>query len=168
MKNSRSGHPAQKFLFLTFPEILEICVVRSLTAYVERKKGLRKSTQLLMSYISQRKAISSQSVSRWLPRTLRMAGTELGYTDHSTGKRLPLLLPRQDCLLNLSWKQRTGLPCRPLNVSVTENHLLVPSRGLCLTVRLISVFTSRNTSLLCSSQEASYCCRTLSFSSSLT
>ena len=34
--------------------------------------------------IAQHKAISSQSVSRWLTRALRMAGIELGYSGHST------------------------------------------------------------------------------------
>ena len=84
VKNSRPGHPAQKFLFLAFPENPKICVIRCVTAYVERTKGLRKSTQLLVSFISPHKAISSQSVSRWLSRALRMAGIELTYTGHST------------------------------------------------------------------------------------
>ena len=84
VKNSRPGHPARKFLFLAFPENPNICVIRSLTAYVERTKGLRKSTQLLVSFTSPHKAISSQSVSRWLSRVLRMAGIELNYTGHST------------------------------------------------------------------------------------
>ena len=87
VKNSRPGHPARKFLFLAFSENPKICVVHSLTAYVERTKRLRKSTQLLVSLISPHKAISSQSVSRWLSRTsgtLRMAGIELNYTGYST------------------------------------------------------------------------------------
>jgi len=84
VKNSRCDHPAWKFLFLQFPENPKICVVRSLTAHVERTKGLRKSTQLLVSFVSPHKAISSQSVSWWLSRTLRMAGIELNYTGHST------------------------------------------------------------------------------------
>ena len=37
-----------------------------------------------MSIISSHKAISSQSVSRWLSRALRIAGIELNYTGHST------------------------------------------------------------------------------------
>ena len=59
VKNSRPGHPARKFLFLAFPENPKICVIRCLTTYVERTKGLRKSTQLLVSFISLHKAISS-------------------------------------------------------------------------------------------------------------
>jgi len=50
---------------------------------VERTKLLRKSTQLLVSFISPHKAISSQSVSRWLSRALRLVGIELNYTGHS-------------------------------------------------------------------------------------
>ena len=45
---------------------------------------MRKSSQLLVSLIAPHKAISSQSVSRWLTRALRMAGIELGYSGHST------------------------------------------------------------------------------------
>ena len=59
-------------------------IIRGLTAYVKRTKGLRKSTQLLVSFISHHEAILSQSVSRWLSRVLRMAGIELNYTGHST------------------------------------------------------------------------------------
>ena len=84
VKNSRPCHPAPKFLFLAFPENPKICVVRCLTAYVERTKGLQKSSQLLVPYISPHKAISSQSVSRWPSRTLCMAGIQLNYTGHST------------------------------------------------------------------------------------
>ena len=45
---------------------------------------LRTSSKLLVSYISPHKAISSQSVSRWLYKALRLAGIELGYSGHST------------------------------------------------------------------------------------
>ena len=51
---------------------------------MERTKGLRKSTQVLVSFISPHKAILSQLVSRWLSRALRLAGIELNYTGHST------------------------------------------------------------------------------------
>ena len=81
MKNFRPGHPAQKFLSLAFPENPKICVICSLTAYVERTKGLQK---VPVSFISPHKAISSQSVSQWLSRALRMAGIALNYTGHST------------------------------------------------------------------------------------
>ena len=77
-KTSRPGHPA-RMIFL-----LKICVVRSLTAYVEKTKKLRTSLKLLVSYISPYKAISSQSVSRWLSKTLWLAGIELGYAGHSS------------------------------------------------------------------------------------
>ena len=52
VKNSTTGHPARKFLFLALPENPKICVIRSLIAYVERTKGLRKSTQLFLWFIS--------------------------------------------------------------------------------------------------------------------
>ena len=53
---------------------------------------LRKSSQLLVSLISPQKAISSQSVSRWWTRALRMAGIELGYSGHSTRGASRLLI----------------------------------------------------------------------------
>ena len=83
-KTSRPGHPARKIFLPSFPGNLKICVVRSLTAYVEKTKKLRTSSKLFVSYISPYKAISSQSVSRWLSKALRLAGIELGYTGHST------------------------------------------------------------------------------------
>ena len=83
-KTSRPGHPARKIFLPSFPRNLKICVVRSFTAYVEKTKKLRTSSKLLVSYISPYKAISSQSVSQWLSKALRLAGIELGYTGHST------------------------------------------------------------------------------------
>lgn len=47
VKNSRPGHPARKFLYLVFLENPKICVVYSLSAYVKRTKGLRKSIKLV-------------------------------------------------------------------------------------------------------------------------
>ena len=84
VKTSRPGHPARKMFLPSFPDNPNICVVRTLAAYVERTRDLRKSSQLLVSLIAPHKAISSQSVSRWLTRALRMAGIELGYSGHST------------------------------------------------------------------------------------
>lgn len=84
VKTSRPGHPARKMFLPSFPDNPNICVVRTLAAYLERTRDLRKSSQLLVSLIAPHKAISSQSVSRWLTRALRMAGIELGYSGHST------------------------------------------------------------------------------------
>ena len=84
VKTSRPGHPARKMFLPSFPDNPNICVVRTLAAYGKRTRDLRKSSQLLVSLIAPHKAISSQSVSRWLTRALRMAGIELGYSGHST------------------------------------------------------------------------------------
>ena len=130
--NSRPGHPARKFLFLAFPENPKICVIRSLTAYVERRKGLRKSTQLLVSFISLHKAISSQSVSRWLSRALRMAGIELSDTGHSTRRASTSAAAAAGLYadLKLSWKLPTGLLCRALNGSITESSASAFARAV--------------------------------------
>ena len=86
VKTSRPDHAAHKMFLPSFPDNPNICVhvVRTLAAYVERTRDLCKSSQLLVSLIAPHKAISSQSVSRWLTRALRMAGIELGYSGHST------------------------------------------------------------------------------------
>ena len=76
VKTSRPGHPARKIFLPSFPENVKICVDRTLAAYVERTKMLRTSSRLLVSFISPHKAISSQSVSRWLTRALRLAGVD--------------------------------------------------------------------------------------------
>ena len=79
-----------------------------------------------------------------------MAGIELGYTGHSTRGASAAAVE------GLSWKQRSGLRCRPLNDSNTESRLLVPSQRMTLILKPISGFISRNTYLLYSLQEASY------------
>ena len=84
-----------------------------------------------------------------------MARIKLGYTGHSTRGVSAAAVE------GLSWRQRTGLRCRPFNDSITESRLLVPSQKLCLILKLTSGFISQIIYLLYSLQEALYYCRSL-------
>lgn len=133
-------YPNRKFLFLLFPENPKICVVCSLSAYVKRTKGLRKPIQLFVSFMSSYKAILSQAVSRCLTRALRMAGIE--FCEHSTrgasvsaGLSSALILEVVDWAFVQTFKRFYH---RESSAGVFAT--------LCLSVRLISIFTLRNTS----------------------
>ena len=103
-----------------------------------------------MSFISPHKAISSQLVSWWLPRALRMTQIELNYTGHSTrgastsatataGLSADLILEAADwaSVQNFEWFYHR------------ESSASAFARAV-------------NTSLLYGLQEALYCCRKLS------
>ena len=59
-------------------------MVRTLNAYKERTKALRKSNQLFISVIKPHAEISTQTVSRWLRNALTGATINVGFTGHST------------------------------------------------------------------------------------
>ena len=59
-------------------------MVRTLNAYKERTKALRKSNQLFISVTKPHAEISTQTVSCWLRNALTGAAIDVGFTGHST------------------------------------------------------------------------------------
>lgn len=84
VKTSRPGHPQRRIYLPAFDEDPRICVIRALEEYYLRTEKLRKSSHLLISYVKPYGAISSQTLSRWLRCSLRLAGIEPHFTAHST------------------------------------------------------------------------------------
>ena len=84
-KVSRPGHPARKIYLPAFPDNPKICVVRTLQEYRSRKETRRQSSRLLISFVRPFKPISSQTMSRWLGKTMQLTGIACHFTDHSTG-----------------------------------------------------------------------------------
>ena len=64
-----------------------ICVATTLKEYLVRTKAMRGSSQseLLLSYVKPYKPVSRDTVSRWVRRTLALAGIDMTkYSAHST------------------------------------------------------------------------------------
>ena len=83
-KVSRPGHPARNIYLPAFPDNPEISVVRTLQEYRSRTETKRQSSRLLISFVSPFKPISSQTLSRWLRKTMQLAGIACHFTGHST------------------------------------------------------------------------------------
>ena len=83
-KVSRPSHPARKIYLPAFPDNPKICVVRTLQKYQSRTETRRQSSRLLISFVRPFKPISSQTLSRWLRKTMQLAGIACHFTGHTT------------------------------------------------------------------------------------
>ena len=83
-KVSRPGHPARKIYLPAFPDNPKICVVKTLQEYRSRTETRRQSSRLLISFVRPFKPISSQTLSKWLRKTMQLAGIACHFTGHST------------------------------------------------------------------------------------
>ena len=83
-KVSRPGHPARKIYLPAFPDNPKICVVKTLQEYRSRTETRRQSSRLLISFVRPFKPISSQTMSRWLRKTMQLAGFACHFTGNST------------------------------------------------------------------------------------
>lgn len=83
-KTSRPGskQPYAFFPFFTQPDL---CIARTLQAYLNATQNIRKEKdQLLISFKSPFKKVTTQTIGRWLKTVITMAGIEDSYTAHST------------------------------------------------------------------------------------
>lgn len=74
---------------------------------------LRTSSRLLVSFISLHKTISSQSVSRWLTRALRLAGVDTSAAA-AAGLSVDLILEAADWASAQTFEQCRGAFARAL------------------------------------------------------
>ena len=86
LKHNRLGEPLDSLVLRPFDECYRLCVVRALKCYVSRTKDKRRGeTQLLVSFAPPYKAISRDTLARWVLTSLRMAGIDTSkYRSHST------------------------------------------------------------------------------------
>ena len=81
LKTSRPGKSIRKVEFLSLPEDNSLCPVATLTEYMSRTEGLRKSSsseeiRLFISFIKPHKAVSTATVARWIKSVLSAAGID--------------------------------------------------------------------------------------------
>ena len=86
LKTSRPGKHLDFIEFEAYARDVSLCIVKHLEQYVNLTCNLRgEKKQLLISYAKSHKAVSPDTVSRWLKTTLKQAGVDTSkYSAHST------------------------------------------------------------------------------------
>lgn len=116
LKHSRKGHHQKPIELLAFSDNRTICVIDLLKEHIERTKNLREAVntkKLLISFRKPFKAISKDTLSRWIKTVLRLAGIDTSiFTAHSTRAASTSAtskagLPIADILGAAGWSQAT-------------------------------------------------------------
>ena len=88
LKTSWPGF-SQAVEICAFTEENSICPLLCLQKYIEMSKTLRNSSQLFISFQKPYKAVTTQTISRWICNTLSKAGIDNSYRAHSTRSATP-------------------------------------------------------------------------------
>ena len=85
LKQTNARNNKFKIELRSLEEDPSICVVECLKSYLKRTGKLRTSSKLLISYLKPYKAVSKQTISRWIKKVMFEAGidTEI-FKSHST------------------------------------------------------------------------------------
>lgn len=86
LKHNQLGQPLSSITLYAYPKNKKLCVVRTLSRYIERTEAIRKGeNQLLLSYIAPFRSISRATLARWTIEVLSQAGIDTAqYKAHST------------------------------------------------------------------------------------
>ena len=86
LKTSRNDHYLKPIEFLEFKPNTALCIVRHVTCYIEWTRPLRgHQTQWLISYQKPYKAVSAETISRWVKTVLKLSGIDTAkYMAHIT------------------------------------------------------------------------------------
>ena len=86
LKHNQLGKPLDAITFFALPKNKRLCVVRTITRYLERTANVRKgNTPLLLSYIAPFCLISRATLAHWTINALSLAGIDSAkYKPHST------------------------------------------------------------------------------------
>ena len=85
LKQSRPDFHLQALYIESFPEDESLCVVKSLSVYLESTKLLRKDNVLFITTVKPYSAASRNTVANWLQETLKDSGIDMGiFSPHST------------------------------------------------------------------------------------
>ena len=86
VKQSRPGYQPPSVMLHAYPYDKSLCVYSYLTEYLKRTQPLRgKETQLFLSFTRPHKAISKETLSRWIRTVMSSAGIDVAsFKPHST------------------------------------------------------------------------------------
>ena len=101
LKQSRPNYHLQELKIKAFAPDRRMCIVRVLKEYIKRTASIRKSDNLLISYVKPYNAVSKDTISRWVKTVLDLSGVDTSiFSAHSTrsaattgakGMHVPLL-----------------------------------------------------------------------------
>ena len=84
LKHTKPGRHQELFEYLPYEPDKALCIYEHLSEYVDSTKPLRDCPKLLISYIRPHKAVSKDTVARWLKVTLGSSGIDTKkFTVHS-------------------------------------------------------------------------------------
>ena len=84
LKHTKPGRHQESFQYLPYEPDKALCIYEHLSEYIGRTKPLRDCSKLLISYIRPHKAVSKDTVARWLKVTLGFSGIDTEkFTAHS-------------------------------------------------------------------------------------
>ena len=85
LKTTKPGCYQSPIVFSEYPSNRKICIVTTITHYLEIIKDLRVTDQLIISYKKPHKAATTSTISRWCKVILEKAGIDIEkYSSHST------------------------------------------------------------------------------------
>ena len=85
MKTIKPGYHQSPIAFSEYPSNRKICSMTTITHYLEIKKDLPITDQLIISYKKPHKAVTTCTISRWCKSILGKAGIYIDkYSSHST------------------------------------------------------------------------------------
>ena len=83
-KSTKPGFHQSPNVFSEYPSNRKVCIVTTITHYLEITKDVRTTDQLIISYKKPDKAITSSTISRWCKIILEKAGIDIEkYLSHS-------------------------------------------------------------------------------------
>lgn len=110
LKQSRPGTKPLCVILEPYPPDRRLCVISVLKEYMLRTERIRNNeTQLLISYVKPHKAVTRDSIARWLCTVLTMSGIDTSiYKAHSTraaatSSAAGKLVPMADILAAAGW-----------------------------------------------------------------
>ena len=77
VKQTRVGFHIEPLQFIRYPLDQKICIVSHLDEYVERTRSIRKSNQLLVSFLRPHDPVSTDTIARWVKNILSSAGIDI-------------------------------------------------------------------------------------------
>jgi len=76
-KQTRVGFETMNVVLPAYNDDIRLCIVHTLSVYLSRSEPLRNSSQLFVSTVRPHKAVTKDTIARWLKVTLRLAGIDV-------------------------------------------------------------------------------------------
>ena len=84
-KQARVGFETMNVVLPACNDDIRLCIVHTLSVYLSRSEPLRNSSQLFVSTVRPHKAVTKDTIARWIKVTLRLAGIDVArFKPHST------------------------------------------------------------------------------------